>query len=482
MIKTKGNFFKIPPSLLVWDFARNPPATRPAGCTMHKEIKMNNKKIASVIAVLLAVLMVVSLVFSVIPMAAYADELEDLQAQKNSLSSQVKECQERLELLKEQQANVLEQKAALDEQNKLANEQLALVAEEIEEYTRLIEEKAEEVEEAKNREEKQLARYQARVRAMEESGGFNILSLIVNSENFSELLTAMDDMGEIMESDRALQESYIAAREETEAIKADYEAERAEYEAAQEELEEERAEIGRQIQANTEELETLQEEIEKAIQEYEAAEAAEAAAAATIANMIAEYQRQKQEQANNAANLADQMNQANQDAINNGEEPPYSEEEIQDAINNSGSNLGGGSVSGSLTWPVPCSTRVTSRFGTRTDPFTGKTATHNGIDIDGFNNDGNIIVAAADGTVITASYDSAYGNYVVIDHGDMTTLYAHMSGMAVSAGDYVSGGQTIGYLGDTGRATGTHCHFEVFVGGSRVDPASYYSGLSYYNC
>lgn len=445
---------------------------------------MNNKKIASAIAVLLAALMVLSLVFSVIQVPAYADELDELQSQKNSLSNQVKECQERLTLLKEQQANVLEQKAALDEQNKLANEQLELVAEEIDAYTKLIEEKAEEVEAARTKEERQLALYQARVRAMEESGGFNILSVIVNSQNFSQLLTAIDDMSEIMASDRELQQQYVEAREETEEIKAEYEAEKAEYEEAQAKLKEERAEIGRQIQANTKELEDLQEEIEKAIQEYEAAEAAEAAAAATIANMIAEYQRKKAEEAAaNQSAIVDQMNQANQEAIANGEEPPYTEEEIQNATN-SGSQLGGGTASstGGLTWPVPCSTRVTSRFGTRSDPFTGKTATHNGIDIDGFNNDGNIIVAAADGTVITASYDGAYGNYVVIDHGDITTLYAHMSGMAVSAGDYVTAGQTIGYLGATGRATGTHCHFEVFVGGSRVDPASYFSGLTYYNC
>lgn len=443
---------------------------------------MNNKKIASAIAVLLALLMVLSLVFSVIPVSAYADELDDLQAQKNDLSSQVKECQERLTLLKERQSNVLEQKAALDEQNKLANEQLELVAKEIDAYTKLIEEKAEEVEAARTKEERQLALYQARVRAMEESGGFNILAVIVNSQNFSQLLTAIDDMSEIMASDRELQEQYVAAREETEAIKAEYEAEKAEYEEAQTQLEEERAEIGRQIQANTEELESLQDEIDKAIQEYEAAEAAEAAAAATIANMIAEYQRKKAEEAAaNQSAIVDQMNQANQEAIANGEEPPYTEEDIQNATN-SGSSTGGASSTGGLTWPVPCSTRVTSRFGTRTDPFTGQTATHNGIDIDGFNNDGNIIVAAADGTVITASYDGAYGNYVVIDHGDITTLYAHMSGMAVSAGDYVSAGQTIGYLGATGRATGTHCHFEVFVGGSRVDPASYFSGLTYYNC
>lgn len=441
---------------------------------------MNNKKIASVIAVVLCLMMLASLVLSVIPVSAYADELDDLKAQKASLSSQVKECQERLEQLKEQQANVLEQKAALDEQIRLANEQLTLVAEEIDGYNKLIEEKAEEVEAARTKEERQLARYQTRVRAMEESGGFNILALIVNSQNFSELLTAMDDMGEIMESDRALQEAYIDAREETEAIKAAYEEEKAEYEAAQKELEEERADLGRQIQENAQELEDLQEEIEKAIQEYEAAEAAEANAAAAIANMIAEYQRQKAQEAAQNAGLADQMQQANEEAEANGEEPPYSEEEIQDAINNAG---GGSTVSGNgLMWPVPCSTRVTSRFGTRTDPFTGKTATHNGIDIDGFNNAGNIIVAAASGTVITASYDGAYGNYVVIDHGDMTTLYAHMSGMAVTAGSWVEQGQTIGYLGDTGRATGVHCHFEVFVGGSRVDPASYFSGLTYYNC
>lgn len=441
---------------------------------------MNNKKIASVIAVVLVVLMMASLVFSVIPVAAYADELDDLKSQKNQLSNQVKECQERLDLLKEQQANVLEQKAALDEQNKLANEQLKLVAEEIEEYNKLIEEKAKEVEVARTKEEKQLERYRSRVRAMEESGGFNILTLIVNSTNFTQLLTAMDDMGEIMESDRALQEAYVDAREETEAVKAEYEAEKAEYEEAQAELEEERTQIGIQIQENTKQLEELQTEIEKAIKEYEAAEAAEAAAAATIANMIAEYQRQRAAEAAANASLVDQMNQANAEAEANGEEPPYSQEEIQEAINNS--NSGGAVGSEGLMWPVPCSTRVTSRFGTRTDPFTQKSATHYGIDIDGFNNAGNIIVAAASGSVITASYDSAYGNYVVIDHGDMTTLYAHMSGMAVSVGSWVEQGQTIGYLGETGRATGVHCHFEVFVGGSRVDPASYFSGLTYYNC
>ena len=147
--------------------------------------------------------------------------------------------------------------------------------------------------------------------------------------------------------------------------------------------------------------------------------------------------------------------------------------------------LGGGNASatGSLGWPVPCSTRVTSRFGYRTDPFTGEQRYHSGIDIDGYGNDGAPVVASDGGTVITATYNDGYGNYIIIDHGNgYQTLYAHMSGLAVGNGSTVSKGQTIGYLGATGRATGTHCHFEVFVNGSRVDPAGFFGGLSYYNC
>ena len=98
---------------------------------------MNNKKIISVIAVIMAVLMLASLVVSMIPVSAFADEpegLSELKAQKEQLSNQVKDCMERLQALKDQQANVLEQKAALDEQKKLANEQLKIIAKEIDQF------------------------------------------------------------------------------------------------------------------------------------------------------------------------------------------------------------------------------------------------------------------------------------------------------------------------------------------------------------
>ncbi|MBQ2960777.1 MAG: peptidoglycan DD-metalloendopeptidase family protein [Oscillospiraceae bacterium] len=445
------------------------------------------KKFVSFVAVLMAILMLLSLVFSVVPVSAYADELDELKAQKEELSKQVRDIKERIELLEEQQANVLDKKAALEVQTTLAEEQMKIVQKEIDNYDKLIEEKAKEVAAARDREAIQLEKYRTRVRAMEENGGFNILALILQSDNFSQLITAMDDMGEIMESDRVLQERYEDAREETEEIKAQYEIEKAGYEEKKSELQAEQEQLKKDIEEAAKLLESLEADIQSAIAEYEAAEAAEAAAAATIAGVIARNNAIKAQQqaealanAQNAAAQLEQMNQANAEAEAAGNEPPYSQEQIQDMQNQS--NVGNVGGNEGFVWPVPCSTRVTSRYGNRSDPFTGETRYHSGIDIDGFNNAGQPIIAAASGTVITASYDGGYGNYVIIDHGSTSTVYAHCSSLAVSQGEYVSQGQTIGYLGDTGRATGVHLHFEVYVGDSRVDPTQYFSGISYYNC
>ena len=388
---------------------------------------------------------------------------------------------------------MLERKAALEEQNELANEQLEIINIEIENYNDLIAAKAKEVDAAKNREEKQLEKYRSRIRAMEENGGYNILALIFQADTFSDLLTAFDDMGEIMQSDKQLQKQYEDAREETEQVKAQFEAEKAVYEADQAELRKEQEGIQADVDKATEELERLEGEIEAAIQAYEAAEQEEANAAAAVAGAIAANNARKAQeraaaQAAAAAAAAEaqqkvqEMTEANAQASAAGEEAPYTQEEIQAVAEEANIGYVSGGGSEGFVWPLPCSTRVTSRFGNRTDPFTGQTRYHSGLDIDGFGNDGSPVVAAASGTVITASYDSAYGNYVIIDHGDTSTVYAHLSGLAVSYGDTVSQGQTVGYVGSTGRATGTHLHFEVYVGDGRVDPAQYFSGISYYQC
>ena len=210
---------------------------------------MNRKKMVSIIALIMVILMVLSLIAVAIP-SAYAisqSDIDALQAKKNELSQQVGYCKERLAALNEQQSNVLEQKNALLEQNRLAQEQLDLVQEQIDIYEQIIAEQAEVVSQAKSREDLQLQKYRTRVRAMEENGSYNILSLVLKVGNLSELLAAVDDMGEIMESDRILEEQYIEAREETEEVKAEYEAVKQDYESKETVLLEEQAELKEQI-------------------------------------------------------------------------------------------------------------------------------------------------------------------------------------------------------------------------------------------
>lgn len=423
---------------------------------------MKSKKSIRVIAIILVLLMILPFLFD--SLAAYAvtqDEINAIQSQKKELSAKVSSCKERLAALQSQQANVLEQRAAIMEENKLTQEQIDLVQAQIDIYDDMISEQADLVDEAKTREARQLQKYRTRVRAMEENGEMNILALVLQTTSLSELMSAVDDMGEIMQSDKLLEEQYVAAREETEEIKANYETIKADYEEKQGELRAEQEELKAQMEAANKFLEDLSEEIEKAIEEYKAAEAEEAAAAAQVSSLIAEWDRQKAAQA--AANATQVVN----------------EDGTVTTVTDSSTMISG---TGSFIWPVPCSMRVTSRYGNRSDPFTGATAYHSGIDIDGFGNDGQPVIAADGGTVITASSNSGYGNYVIIDHGSTKTVYAHMSGLAVSSGQTVSQGQTVGYLGATGRATGTHLHFEVYVGEGRVDPAAYFSGISYYNC
>lgn len=119
---------------------------------------------------------------------------------------------------------------------------------------------------------------------------------------------------------------------------------------------------------------------------------------------------------------------------------------------------------GALQWPLPVAGTVTSPQGYRTDPITGETSYHSGTDI--AVPEGTPILAVADGTVTIAnaldSWGGSYGYYVKLDHGSgLTTLYAHCSSICVTAGQQVEAGEVIAYVGQTGRATGPHLHFEV---------------------
>ena len=128
---------------------------------------------------------------------------------------------------------------------------------------------------------------------------------------------------------------------------------------------------------------------------------------------------------------------------------------------------------GTLQWPLPVAGTITSQFGHRVDPITGEVSSHTGTDIACA--EGTPILAAADGTVTVAngldSWGGSYGYYIQIDHGGgLETLYAHCSSICATTGQQVQSGQVIGYVGHTGRATGSHLHFEVRANGNRVNP------------
>jgi murein DD-endopeptidase MepM/ murein hydrolase activator NlpD len=121
---------------------------------------------------------------------------------------------------------------------------------------------------------------------------------------------------------------------------------------------------------------------------------------------------------------------------------------------------------------TPAKGLLTSSFGSREDPFTGGSSMHSGLDI--ANTPGTDIVASADGVVVLAGENGEYGNCVVIDHGrDTKTLYGHLQRLIVKVGQQVKRGEHIGYMGTTGRSTGTHLHYEVRLNNVPVNPRKY---------
>jgi murein DD-endopeptidase MepM/ murein hydrolase activator NlpD len=112
---------------------------------------------------------------------------------------------------------------------------------------------------------------------------------------------------------------------------------------------------------------------------------------------------------------------------------------------------------------------LTGTFGGRSDPFTGESGFHQGLDIS--LEKGSPVYATADGSVESAAYNGDYGNLIVLKHGfGLTTRYGHLSGFAVKAGQTVKRGDVIGYVGATGRATGPHLHYEILTNGQLMNP------------
>ncbi len=392
------------------------------------------------ISVLLAASLMLPALSSAAPVEACAvsqEELDQLKTERDALVQQRQAQQAVVNELKNQQASVLAVKQALDERNMYTQWQIELTQQEIELYDGMIADKSIEVDEAKTLEAQQLDKYRTRVRAMEENGSSSYVEYLLNADSLSDFLTAVDDIGEIMQSDRTLEDAYIEARENTEAVVAEYEEYKADIVEKQDELRDEQAELQSELDEATALITDITANLADNAAVLEQFEAAEREAETNVANMVLALEKQRQAEA--AAAVAG---------------------------------------TGAFIWPVPSCTYLTSRFGLRVHPIYGTTKSHTGVDIGA--ESGATIVAADGGTVVMAGVNSGYGNCVMIDHGNgYKTLYGHMSSIAVTNGQTVSQGDTIGYVGSTGVSTGPHCHYEVWKDGSRIDPEQFYTGLTF---
>ena len=429
-----------------------------------------NKKFQSIFAIVLALIMILSLLLALIP-AAHADlddQIAALKKQRDEIAEQKAEKQKVVDDLESKQNSILELKHALDERNEFTRQQIELNNREIELYAEMIRQKAQELDEAVALEEQQLERYRQRVRAMEENGEYDFLALLLNTTDLGELLSNVDDIGKIMESDRRLEDDYIAARENTEKVKAEYEEVKADLELRQSALREEQLELERQIQEATDHINELLEEIQKWQEEIDELDEEQAAKQHEIDVLVDELERQRAEQERRRREEEERRRQ-------------QQEQQGDDQGEGGDGGGGGGTVgTGSFGWPCPGCYYVTSRMGNRFHPIFNEWRYHSGMDIGaGY---GSAIVASDGGTVSWCGEKGGYGNCIMINHGNgYYTLYGHMSSYAVSYGDSVSKGQTIGYVGDTGWATGPHLHFEIRYGDSCLDPevVGGFTGLTY---
>ena len=135
-------------------------------------------------------------------------------------------------------------------------------------------------------------------------------------------------------------------------------------------------------------------------------------------------------------------------------------------------NVGSEYIGGTMAWPDPGYTRITSTYGMREHPITGVYKLHSGVDIGAPR--GTSFIAANDGIVTKAEYNTAYGNMVIVDHGGgISTLYAHGDEISVEVGQTVKRGDEVLKVGTTGYSTGYHAHFEVRINGQTVEPLDY---------
>ena len=404
---------------------------------------------------LLACLLAAVLMFSMMPLQAQAassseirSQIKELKTEKEELQKKINEIRSQYKANENEMADMVAQKDLIDQEISILNEQIRNINTQITSYGVLIADKQEDLDEAEDRLRELSEKNKERIQAMEEEGSMSYWEVLFKANSFSDLLDRLNMIQEIAASDKRRMEELTAAAEQVAQVqealndeKLELEATRGELDAIQAEMAQKRAEAdellrqliakGEEFQAMIDESEDLQDDLMKEIAQKE-----KDLKAAEYQEWLATYV------------------------------PPTTR-----PSNDTTPSVQAPSSSGWVC-PVPYYT-LTSPFGMRIHPISGKWKMHNGVDMAAAQ--GTPIYAAKSGKVTVASYQAGgAGYYVSINHGDgFSSIYMHMTHYIVSPGQHVTAGQVIGYVGSTGGSTGPHLHFGISYNGTYVNPMNY---------
>lgn len=357
--------------------------------------------------------------------------LDDLQLEKSELENQINSSNEQIQFIESDLSAIVVEISEINQ--KILDKQMEIETLEAQEKDLLayIEKAEYELNSSNDRYEKQKELLEKRLVAMYELGSVSYLDLILNSKSITEFLSNYYLISEITSADEELLQNVEAEKKYNKKLKETLETKRNILTASRETREKNAISLANMAVIKNNKLLELTDE------------------QAALQKMVEEYQNQ----------IAEIETEIRLLAI---------------------ANVGKDYVGGSMAWPVPGYTRITSSFGMRTHPITGVYKLHTGVDI-GAPMGANFI-AANDGIVTYAGYNTAYGNMVIVDHGGgITTLYAHGSEILVQVGQTVLQGTPILKVGATGYATGPHAHFEVRINGEYVQPLDYITSYNSQN-
>lgn len=397
---------------------------------------MRRKKLYGIMTLVLCVVLSVAVVTPVLAVN-YDKKIEEAKKEKKEYSQKAEELQKEIEQLEKSREDTLAYIEKLDKKTEAIEEELEKLKAKISETEGVLKAAEKELAAALEEEKKQYDTMKKRIKYMYENGNQDYLEILFGSHSVSDLLNRAEYIEKISAYDKRIFKEYEKIKNKVEQKKQEIEAKLSGLEGMKEEQTAEKKALLKLKKKKKEQIKQYDKELNES------------------QDKAGEYARQAAKAEAEVERLLEQK-----------------QAEI-DKANDAGGG-GGGVGTGSLRWPLKVSGRISSTFGRRSRPTAGASTYHKGIDIAASSR--TPIVAAGAGKVVTATYSSSAGNYVMISHGNrLYTVYMHCSRLAVKEGDTVSGGQVIAYVGSTGISTGAHLHFGVSKNGSYVNPLQFIS-------